>query len=208
MPEAANVRSLDALRDFRAALILFIDKAKRSVTTAEAEVFRCQNWVGHEQLLHWRHEIRRGDELLSQAKSELFRATISQPDNPRGPTDQLRLVANRKKEIAHAQEKLKKTHHWTRVLEHENHEFRSAMSPLAGSLESDLPKAIAKIDNAISYLERYITDRIKSTNNEPLPIEVDSIAQHGEDEKDSTNEHGNCQGPASEGDEESPSQVG
>ena len=92
MSQAANVRSLEALRDFRSALIIFIDHAKQSIATSDGEVSRMSQWLDSTQPMFWVQEIRKGEERLTQAKSELFRATISQPDNPRGPTDQVRLV--------------------------------------------------------------------------------------------------------------------
>ena len=92
MPEAVNIKSLDGLRDFRVALIDYIDKAKRATSSAESEINHMHSWLSNTQLMHWKHSIRRAEEKLSQAKSELFRATISQPDNPRGPTDQIKLL--------------------------------------------------------------------------------------------------------------------
>ena len=114
MAKAANVRSLEALREFRVALIKFIDKAKRAISTSDSEVMRTQLWLQSDQPSHWLREIRKGEELLNQAKSELFRATLSQPDNPRGPTDQVRLVRKRKEEIEHAKQQLEKTKRWSR----------------------------------------------------------------------------------------------
>ena len=84
MPESVNVKSLDALQEFRSALIHFIDKAKRATSTAESEVYSVQAWVSNTQMMYWRNEMRKSEEKLSQAKSELYRASISQPDNPRG----------------------------------------------------------------------------------------------------------------------------
>ena len=83
MAQAANVRSLEALREFRVALIKFIDKAKRAVSTSDSEVMRTQMWLDSHQPAHWKRELRKSEEQLNQAKSELFRATISQPDNRR-----------------------------------------------------------------------------------------------------------------------------
>ena len=200
MPESANVRSLDALQEFRAALIEFIDMAKRAVSTGESEVNHIQTWVGHTQLMHWRHQIRRGEEKLAQAKSELFRATISQPDNPRGPTDQIRLVRRRKEEIAFAKRKLLTTQHWSRVIEHENHEYRSAMSPLTASLDGELKKAVVKIDNAITTIELYLADIVQTSEDTTVPIEAESIARSGSDRKDLDDEHGDSQSPTDESD--------
>ncbi|MBT4584380.1 MAG: hypothetical protein HOC93_04790 [Phycisphaerae bacterium] len=208
MPESANVKSLDALRDFRVALINFIDKAKRAASSAESEINHMHSWIGHTQLMHWKYAIQRAEEKLSQAKSELFRATISQPDNPRGPTDQIKLVRRRKEEIASAQLKLQNTKRWGRILEHENHEYRSAMTPLTASLDGELQKAVVKIDNAIVSIELYLADQVVESEVEQTTEEKTSIARRGDDRKDPDNEHGDSQSTIDEGDEETPSEMG
>jgi hypothetical protein len=204
MPESANVKSLDSLIDFRVALINFIEKSKLALSTGEAEISNMQSWVGHRQLMHWKIAIRKSEEKLSQAKSELFRATISQPDNPRGPTDQIRLVNKRKEEIANAQKKYERTKRWGRILEHENHEYRSAITPLATSLEGELQKAVMKIDNAIVAIELYLADVVAENEELNTETEATSIARRGVDRKDAKDEHGNGESTIDEGNEETP----
>ncbi|MDP7009628.1 MAG: hypothetical protein QGI78_08670 [Phycisphaerales bacterium] len=208
MPNSANVKSLDALQEFRSALIDFIDKAKRATTTAESEISHMQGWLSNTQLMHWKYAIRKREEKLAQAKSELFRATISQPDNPRGPTDQVRLVRRRKEEVEHAKKKLHNTQRWGRILEHENHEYRAAMTPLTASLEGELQKAVAKIDNAIVALELYLADQVVEAEKLPSPTDTASIARRGDEQKETTHEHGECQRSIDESNEETPPQMG
>jgi len=208
MPESANVKSLDSLIDFRVALINFIEKSKLALSTGEAEISNMQSWVSHTQQMHWKIAIRKSEEKLSQAKSELFRATISQPDNPRGPTDQIRLVNKRKEEIAHGQKKYERTKRWGRILEHENHEYRSAITPLAASLEGELQKAVMKIDNAIVAIELYLADVVAENEELNTETEATSIARRGVDRKDAKDEHGNGESTIDEGNEETPPQMG
>ena len=199
MPESVNVKSLDALQDFRSALIHFIDKAKRATSAAESEVYSVQSWVSQTQVMYWRTEIRKSEENLSQAKSELYRASISQPDNPRGPTDQIKLVQKREAEIKHAQKQLDRTKHWTRVLEHQNHEYRSAMAPLTASLDGDLQKTVVKIDNAITSIELYLADKVQDSKEPETSIDAESIARKGSDRKDVDHEPDNTKGTIDEG---------
>jgi hypothetical protein len=199
MAQSANVRSLETLKEFRTALIKYIDKAKRSISTADSEVTRAQIWLQSTQPLHWKHEIRRAEERLAQAKSELFRATISQPDNPRGPTDQIRLVKKRQAEIKFAEVKLDKTKRSARHLEHEINEYRGAMAPLSTSLEGDMNKAVSILERSIKSLEAYIAT--PSTSAQEMldnTLALDSIARKGEDKKEQQDEHANGDSPADE----------
>ena len=199
MPESVNIKSLDALQEFRSALIQFIDKAKRATSAAESEVFSVQGWVSNTQLMYWRSEIRKSEEKLSQAKSELYRASISQPDNPRGPTDQIKLVQKRQEEIKNAHQQLARTQHWARILEHQNHEYRSAMTPLTASLDGDLQKTVVKIDNAIASIELYLADR-EQVSKEPDPSQgAASIARKESNRKEADHEHDDSEGATDEG---------
>ena len=152
MAKAANVRSLEALREFRIALIKFIDKAKRAISTSDSEVMRTQIWLQSDQPQHWVREIRRGEERLNQAKSELFRATLSQPDNPRGPTDQVRLVRKRKEEIEYAKQQLEKTKRWSRAFERSTNDYRGSMSPLSSALDGTAHKAVIRSSPAFAWV--------------------------------------------------------
>lgn len=191
MTQAANVRSLDAIRDFRSALIKFIDKAKRAISTGDSEVQHTHSWLGSTQPMHWLHEIRRSEEHLAQAKSELFRATISQPDNPRGPTDQVRLVRKRQGEIKHSQDKLEQTKRWSRTFERETNEYRSSLTPLSSSLDGSLNKAVVLLDKAIQTLEAYLASSVPTTEEETTSTQqLESIARKGKDDKENqTDEH-------------------
>ncbi len=185
MSQAANVRSLESLKEFRSALIKFIDEAKRAVSTADCEVSNTQIWLNSTQPMHWIQAERRSTELLAQAKSELFRATISQPDNPRGPTDQIRLVKRRQAEIKDAHDKLQITKRWARKIEREINEYRGAMTPLLSSLEGSLNKAVFIIDRSIQSLEAYLSTSAQSAEQELQDAtETSSIARKGEDNKE------------------------
>ena len=204
MSQAANVRSLEAIREFRIALIKFIDKAKRSVATAESEVQRTSSWLSSTQPMHWTNEVRRGNDRLAQAKSELARATLSQPDNPRGPTDQIRLVHKREEEIRIAMKKGDQTKRWSRKFEQQTNEYKGAMTPLSSSLDGDLNKAVSILTNSIKTLEEYIAST-SPTSSEPLEAApaAESIARSGEDiMENNTDEHVDSKSTTDEGEQD------
>lgn len=201
MAKQANVRSLESLKDFRVALIKFIDKAKRAIATSDSEVMHTQIWLESNQPSHWIREIRKGEERLNQAKSELFRATISQPDNPRGPTDQVRLVRKRKAEIEHAKKKLEQTKRWSRMFERSVNEYRGAISPLSSALDGSAHKAVVLIERAITSLEQYLATQ--TTSSEPIDSSTStpSIARKGKEQAEPNNEHTDSDSTIDESDE-------
>ena len=204
MSQAANVRSLEAIREFRVALIKFIEQAKRSIATADSEVKRTSTWLDSTQPMHWTNEVRHANESLSQAKNELARAASSQPDNPRGPTDQVRLVRKREEEIRIAMKKGEQTKKWSRKFEQQTNEYRGAMTPLSSSLDGDLNKAVNILTNSIKSLEEYIASTAP-TSSEPLEAApaAESIARSGEDiTENNTDEHVDSQSTTDEGDQD------
>ncbi len=186
MAKAANVRSLEALKDFRVALIKFIDKAKRAVSTSDSEVMRTQMWLDGQQSSHWSVEIRKAEVGLANAKSELFRASISQPDNPRGPTDQVRLVRKRKQEIEFARKKLDTTKRWARIFEHNSNEYKGAMSPLSSALDGSAQKTVVLIERSIATLESYLKTTAPTLEVSSDDQQTKSIARKGEEELETT----------------------
>ena len=202
MAKAANVRSLEALREFRVALIKFIDKAKRAISTSDSEVMRTQIWLQSDQPHHWVREIRRGEERLNQAKSELFRATLSQPDNPRGPTDQVRLVRKRKEEIEYAKQQLEKTKRWSRAFERSTNDYRGSMSPLSSALDGTAHKAVVLIERSIETLESYLRSTAPTSEETASSAKGQSIARKGDDNMETKNdEHANSDSTTDKGDE-------
>ena len=201
MAQAANVRSLEALREFRVALIKFIDKAKRAVSTSDSEVMRTQMWLDSHQPAHWKRELRKSEERLNQAKSELFRATISQPDNPRGPTDQVRLVNRRKAEIEHAKLKYEKTKRWSRMFERSTNEYRGSISPLSSALDGTAHKAVVLIERSIATLESYLSSETPTSAETLTAPEGDSIARKGAEQSESNHEHADSDRTTDQGNE-------
>lgn len=204
MSQAANVRSLEAIREFRVALIKFIEKAKHSVATAESEVQRTSTWLSSTQPMHWTTEVRHANEKLSQAKNELARASLSQPDNPRGPTDQIRIVRKREEEIRISIKRGEQTKRWSRKFEQQINEYQGAMTPLSSSLDGDLNKAVSILTNSIKSLEEYIASTTP-TGSEPFEAApaAESIARSGEDiTEDNTDEHVDSQSTTDEGDQD------
>ena len=210
MAQAANVRSLEALREFRVALIKFIDKAKRAISTSDSEVMRTQMWLDSHQPAHWKRELRKSEERLNQAKSELFRATISQPDNPRGPTDQVRLVNRRKAEIEHAKLKYEKTKRWSRTFERSTNEYRGSISPLSSALDGTAHKAVVLIERSIETLESYVSSKAPTSAETLTAPDGDSISRKGAEQTEQTknttkqephDEHANSDSTTNQGNE-------
>src|SRR5688500_13231401 len=77
MDGEARVGSIDAIQDFRAALIRYAERARRALDDVTGEVKRTRGWLESEQRQKWEGEYRRRARHLEQAQQELFSARLS-----------------------------------------------------------------------------------------------------------------------------------
>src|SRR5215469_13432510 len=77
MAEAANITSVDAITAFRAALIVFLSKARPLLEETSGEIIRMRQWLDNDQRRHWETQMRQRGRKLEEAKAELFNATLS-----------------------------------------------------------------------------------------------------------------------------------
>jgi chromosome segregation ATPase len=152
MATQAKVSSTEALERFRAALIVFLTKSRRSLDDATDEVRRMRQWVQHDQVSHWEGEYRRRKKQLEQAQQELMSARLSKEQS----AIMARQMALNKAQnaITEAEFKLRKLKGWSQ-------NFESAADPIVKRMErlrqvlNDLPKAIAYLVAIQKTLEAY-----------------------------------------------------
>src|SRR5436190_530730 len=113
MAEASRVTSIDALRLARVALLEFKAEAEAALLEAEGAIQRALLWLHHDQLAHWQRELRVRQELLTRAKSDLYRTQVAQADMAaRASVDQKKAVEHAKRRVEEAERKLELVKRW------------------------------------------------------------------------------------------------
>jgi hypothetical protein len=79
----ANVTSVEALKAFRASLIIYVSKARPALEEVSADVQRMRSWLENDQRTHWENQLRRRLKVLEQAQQALFSAKIGNLREPR-----------------------------------------------------------------------------------------------------------------------------
>ncbi|MEA3213084.1 MAG: hypothetical protein QOE70_6141 [Chthoniobacter sp.] len=153
MANQVRVTSLDALDSFRASLIIFLTKARRSVDEVGDELRRTRLWIQHDQRLRWEGEFRRRSRVLDQAEGELMSARLSGLRE----TSQMQQAAvlKAKRALAEAEEKLRYVKVWNRDYEGFADPFAKRLQTLRQYLDHDLPAAITYLVQAVRTLETY-----------------------------------------------------
>jgi DNA repair exonuclease SbcCD ATPase subunit len=156
MSQGAQVRSVDAIRDFLAALQQFREDGQEALCSADMEIRRMQDWL-REQLKSWSKEVRDCEEELIQAKNELSRRqTIYVGDKPPDCTEQKKRVQFCRARLEHAEEKVATTRRWIPEMDRLNDEYYGPARQLAGFLDSNMLTAFAVLERKIAALEAYL----------------------------------------------------
>lgn len=152
MADSAKIKSVDALREFREALLTFIDDARNALTAVEMENRRVSEWVNHTQKFYWINEVKRRREKMNEIRGELHRKKLS-GGNETEAKEAVRVANARLREAEQKVEIVKKS---APILQHAIDEYLGLARPLGDMLTGDLEKAVAKLENMARSLEAYL----------------------------------------------------
>jgi len=152
----ADVRSIDAVRDWHVALANYADSLSEGLAGVEMELRRAFEWLD-EQLALWRQAVRDCEEEVVRAKAELSQRKFKTWDD-REPdcTVQERALRRARARLEHAEEQVEKVRHWIGKLPKIVDEtYRGAGRRLQNFLEDELPKGQTDLARRIASLEVY-----------------------------------------------------
>jgi hypothetical protein len=183
MASSARVTSVQAIADFKSALLNYCQEAKEVLASIDMEIRRMSDWVERDRLSYWQREIRNGQEELAQAKADLFRKQITrisgQHPDLLEEKDAVRLATYRLEE---AEEKVQKCRRWgTRQLPRAVDEYQGPGRQLGALVEGNPPTIVLVLDRVIRSLEAYLelgAPSASPTDTElPPPTAASSEAQ-------------------------------
>lgn len=153
MPEIAQVRSIDALDDFRAHLVVYLEKARPALEEIGGDLRRTQLWLESDRLLHWQREVLRRTRVLEAAQQALLSARIATFKDAT-PVEQNAVHAARKS-LQDAEDHLRTVKRWIRELGPRTEFLTRQLGGLDSALSQDIPRAIAWLTQAVRVLEAY-----------------------------------------------------
>lgn len=153
---SADVRSLEVLQEWYAALAEFGSEASEALSAVNQQVLRAMPYL-EEQVQLWAGRTRMAEEELVRAQAELRNRQF--PDFSGRIPD----CSVQRKAVRRAEEKLEfcrrqvgVVRHWMAVLPRMIGEAYEGPSRRLGSfLEGELPRALADLDRRLAALERY-----------------------------------------------------
>ena len=156
MSEFARVTSIEALKDFRADLCTFGEQAMESLSSVQMAAQRTLDWLD-EQAKSWQREVRRWDDAVAQARTELARRKMIRiGDRAPDCTVQEKILRAARRRLEEAEDKLATTRRWLPAFRRALDEYHGPARQLAGFLEGEQPRALALLLQKIDSLEEYV----------------------------------------------------
>lgn len=159
MSQGAKVRDIEAIRQFRAALVKFVESAGVALTDAEGEITRKLTWLEMEQSHFWVSQVRKWSEEVNRAKDAVRQKRIFKDSlgRPQSTVDEEKHLKKCQKILEQAEQKLENTRRHAKQLHREHLLYRGGVQRLATALSSDLPEAIALLDRITDQLQQYVS---------------------------------------------------
>lgn len=156
--ERADIRSTALVDQARADLNSFIEAGRVAIYEIQADVDRTIQWLRNERTPHWKRVIRRREEEANRAKQNLARKQLklSSKDGPTPDSEEKLLLRRAMARLDSAKERQRATANWLRKLEHERVLMKGYLSPIALTLEADLPQAVALLKKIGETLDEYV----------------------------------------------------
>ncbi|MCL4220305.1 MAG: hypothetical protein KJZ65_02935 [Phycisphaerales bacterium] len=156
MSGGARITSIAALREFRPALIKFVEEARAALIAAEADASRTIDWLSRDQAPFWKKEIRRRQDAIVQAKTNLFNKQRTASGDPRSAVEERKALELAQRRLEEAETRAANTQYWIRQLEKEHMAYKGAAQMLSSQLVALEDKALYDLDRMSAALEEYV----------------------------------------------------
>lgn len=160
----ADVRTIDALHDVRAALADFRTLASSALAEALGGADRVQQLLDADLPMQWKQAIRRAEGRVNHAKSELAKAEMQAMGSAMSVREQKKHVERAQEKKREAEQGLERTKRWAREWEREASMFRARLQALARVVEADLPREESRLSIMHERLVAYVKERPERTD--------------------------------------------
>jgi hypothetical protein len=168
MNGSASVNSLEALRDWYAALCVFRTEAMESLASISLEIQRADNWLD-EQLRTWQQAARDAEEDVVRYKAELSnRRHVNFAGRVPDCTVQEENLQNAENQLEYARDQIEVVRRWFhRMPKMVDEDYTGPARRLMNLLEGDLPRGLAVLNGQIASLEAYLNIRAEQIPQAP-----------------------------------------
>ncbi|NNE91981.1 MAG: hypothetical protein HKN23_10070 [Verrucomicrobiales bacterium] len=179
MAKRANVSSVEALDQFRVALLIFIEKATLVLDEVGEEVKRTRIWLQSEQPLVLDQIKRRKQKQLEMLEQEYFTARMSAlAQTKTGAKSRINRV---RRELRSLEDTMRKVKGWVRNFDSGVEPFAKKVDKLRALLELETVNGVTFLNESIRALSEYAA---VSKPGSPPPESAPDSEKKEEEEKD------------------------
>lgn len=156
MARGARVVSIELIAELRARLLAYREEAVSILDNADSEVERAHRWVSQDQAAYWQSELRRREDAVVQARSDLARAEAQKQMGKPSTLDERRALDRAKRAVEEARDKRQMVARWARTLDKEVQIYRGQTQPLRTHLEGPIERALTLLARLSQSLDEYV----------------------------------------------------
>jgi hypothetical protein len=157
MAKSADVKSVDAIREFKNDLIVLQTALRQTVEHLLQEMRRGLEWLESDRATYWPAQVSKASDAVAEARINLQRCMLTaRPDERRSCYDERKALERARMRLAYAEQQVRKTRGWIRAARREAEEFQTRLARLSDIPEGVLPSAIALLEKTSRSLETYV----------------------------------------------------
>src|SRR5207237_456090 len=109
----AKITSLDALRNFKVALLRFAAEVEAALVTLELEARRPMEWIEGDRARYWPQQVRKASDAVSEARLALERCQVRiSSEDTKSCYDERKALDKAKRRLQLAEEKTQAVKRW------------------------------------------------------------------------------------------------
>jgi hypothetical protein len=152
MSTTANVKSIEALQEWKNCLKRFVGETLQLLQSAEQKIRRTEEWL-QDRLNYWHHEVEQCWEEVRQAKRDLQEC---QADEDNDCSTEEEALAEAERSLREAEAELNNVRKWKAQVQETAVAYRVQAERLGRVLVIEMPRADAFLGRAVNDLHRYI----------------------------------------------------
>lgn len=158
MPDflGANVHSLDALKDVRAALIRFQERAETAMSELRQKVDRTVDWLELDRPAYWKDQERRAYDEVATARVAYETCRLRTTGGRHSDCiEEKKAFERAEARMEYVRQKQEVVRKWMVQAGREANEYRAKTSTFQRAIENDVPLMIAQVGRMIDAIEAY-----------------------------------------------------
>lgn len=156
MSGGANVRSVDAIRYFAAAVAAFQEEARLCLAMLDAQLRQVLFWLERDRPNFWKREIENCMREMTDARVRLHQCRMRRLGDFRPSCiEEVKDLEKAKADMEFAQKQIPNVKRWLAAAAHEGNEYHGRASQLIQVIERDLPRLLALLAFTVDRLEAY-----------------------------------------------------